>query len=418
MPLYTLGIYLYGLGLRLAALFHPKARKWVAGRKNWASHHRRIKGSLPRDRSLFWVHCASLGEFEQGRPLIEALKQRPDPPIILLTFYSPSGYEIRQRYEYADATVYLPLDTPANAREFINIWQPQLAIFVKYEFWFNVLQALQQKSIPVILISGLFRQGQIFFQPYGYPFRTILRGFSQFFLQNKASAECLKTIGIAHYTIAGDTRIDRVKAIAHHAPAIPVAREFCGAAPVMVVGSAWPEDEARLLPYFNQGLPPEWKVIIAPHEIEERHLQQTEQQLGLPSIRYSYAVENPHLLSSARVLLIDNIGMLSALYQYGRVAYIGGGFKTGLHNTLEPIAFGLPVLFGPRYHKFEEARYLVDEGGAFVIESQESLQQTMQQLLQPEAYQAASAKAIGYIHQNQGATQKVLDWIKRAGLQT
>lgn len=416
MAFYTLSIYLYGLALRLAAFFHPKARKWVQGRQNWAARHRQLRTSLAAHQPLFWFHCASLGEFEQGRPLIEALKKRPNPPLILLTFYSPSGYEVRQYYPEADVVAYLPLDTPSNARTFLKIWEPQLAVFVKYEFWFNLLRQLQRQKVPTLLISGLFRSEQLFFKFYGGPFRRILKGFSHLFVQNEASGEQLSKAGVPHYTVAGDTRIDRVRSIAAQVPPIPFAADFCGTAPVLVVGSSWPEDEARLLPYFNRTLPVDWKVIIAPHEITPTHLQSIEEQLDLPSIRYSEAEAAPTPVSAARVLLIDNIGMLSALYQYGRIAYIGGGFKTGLHNTLEPIAFGLPVLFGPHYHKFEEACYLVEEGGGFVIEDTETLSQTLEQLQEPEAYQEAAGKALRYITQNQGATQKVLRWIERAGL--
>lgn len=416
MVFYTLGIYLYGIVLRFADLFHPKARKWVKGRQNWVDQHRKLSAALPENRSLFWFHCASLGEFEQGRPLIEKLKARPHPPLILLTFYSPSGYEIRQKYPQADVVAYLPLDTPAQARAFVKIWQPQLAIFVKYEFWFNILQQLQKQHIPTLLISGLFRPGQLFFKPYGGAFRRILEGFSHLFVQDEASGQHLLNTGIEQHTVAGDTRIDRVQSIAQQAPEIPVATRFSQSTPVLVVGSSWPEDEACLLPFLNTELPPNWKVMIAPHEISESHLKNIEQQLALPCIRFSAAENNLEELDSARVLLIDNIGMLSALYQYGRLAYIGGGFKTGLHNTLEPIAFGLPVLFGPKYHKFEEARYLVREGGGFVVTQKEELSQTFQQLQQPEAYTRAAAKALGYITQNQGATQKVLRWIESAGL--
>ncbi|MEQ8703492.1 MAG: glycosyltransferase N-terminal domain-containing protein [Phaeodactylibacter sp.] len=416
MALYTIGIYLYGFALRLAALLHPKAQKWVQGRQNWADHHRQLRAALPKDRDLFWFHCASLGEFEQGRPLIEALKQRTNPPLILLTFYSPSGYEVRRNYPEADAVTYLPLDTPAQARVFLEIWQPQLAVFVKYEFWFNMLRQLQQKEVPILLISGLFRPGQVFFKPFGGPFRRLLKGFGHLFVQNEASGQQLEQAGITRYTVAGDTRIDRVQSIADGAPAIPIAADFCQSAPVLVAGSSWPEDEAYLLPYINQELPAAWKVIIAPHEIAEAHLQRIEQQLSLTVVRYGKVEGHPEKLHAARVLLIDNIGMLSALYQYGRIAYVGGGFKTGLHNTLEPIAFGLPVLFGPRYHKFEEARYLVAQGGGFVIENADALSEALEKLQRPEAYQEASAKALQYIQQNQGATQKVLSWIESAGL--
>lgn len=416
MAFYTLGIYAYGLLLHLASWFHPKARKWVQGRKNWAIQHRKLKAALPGSQPIFWFHCASLGEFEQGRPLIEALKKRDNPPLILLTFYSPSGYEIRKNYKGADVITYLPLDTPAQAREFINIWQPQLAVFVKYEFWFNLLRRLQSQQIPTILISGLFRSNHIFFKPHGRSLLSVLSGFGHFFVQDAASAAQLKQAGIEQYTIAGDNRIDRVYTIAQHAKPIPVAADFCQSSPVMVVGSSWAEDEAHLLPYFNSGLPDNWKVIIAPHEIDESHIKHIETQLALPHIRYSEADNQPEKIRSARVLIIDNIGMLSALYQYGKIAHIGGGFKTGLHNTLEPIAFGLPVLFGPKYHKFEEARYLVEAGGGFVIEQQGDLAKIMEKLQQEAAYQSASAKALGYIQNNQGATQKILDWITSAGL--
>jgi 3-deoxy-D-manno-octulosonic-acid transferase len=413
---YTLGIYLYGLALQLAALFHPKARKWVKGRQNWKSRHRQLKAALPKGRPLFWFHCASLGEFEQGRPLIETLSAREQPPLILLTFYSPSGYEVRKKYPQADVVAYLPLDTPAQARAFVNLWQPQLAVFVKYEFWFNILQQLQKRNVPTLLISGLFRPDQLFFKFYGGPFRRILKGFSHLFVQNEASGEQLSKAGISYCTVAGDTRIDRVQSIAAQAPRITVAAEFCQSAPVIVVGSSWPEDEAYLLPYLNKELPMDWKVIIAPHEISESHLKNIEQQLALPCIRFSAAGNNLEKLDRTRVLLIDNIGMLSALYQYGRIAYIGGGFKTGLHNTLEPIAFGLPVLFGPHYHKFEEARYLVEEGGGFVIEDAQTLSDALRRLQEPKAYQEAASQALRYITQNQGATQKVLHWIESAGL--
>ncbi|WP_425422107.1 3-deoxy-D-manno-octulosonic acid transferase [Phaeodactylibacter xiamenensis] len=416
MACYTLGIHLYGLALRVAAWFHPKARKWVKGRQNWVEQHRELSAALPENRPLFWFHCASLGEFEQGRPLIEKLKARNRPPLILLTFYSPSGYEIRQKYPQADVVAYLPLDTPAQARAFVAIWQPQLAIFVKYEFWFNVLRQLQKQHVPTLLISGLFRPGQLFFKPYGKPFRRALEGFSHLFVQNEASGQVLSGAGIHQYTVAGDTRIDRVQSIAQQAPEIPAAATFCQSAPVLIAGSSWPEDEACLLPFLNTEFPTDWKAIIAPHEISESNLRNIEQQLSLPCIRYSKAENNPEQLAAARVLLIDNIGMLSALYQYGRIAYIGGGFKTGLHNTLEPIAFGLPVLFGPYYHKFEEARYLVREGGGFVITQKDDLFRTFQQLQHPEAYTAAAAKALSYIKQNQGATQKVLNWIESASL--
>lgn len=412
MPLYSFLVFLYGWALRIAAPFHAKARKWADGRKGWRKRHRRLKAGLPGSRQLVWVHCASLGEFEQGRPIMEQLRGLPKPPLILLSFFSPSGYEIRSGYEGADAVVYLPLDTPAQANAFLDIWRPDFAIFVKSEFWFNILQALQRRHIPILLASGLFRPGQLFFRSWGRPFRRILSGFSHLFVQNQASGAQLSQIGIRHFTVAGDTRVDRVRSIAERAPDIPLAAAFCGQSPVLVVGSSWPEDEARLFPYLNTELPASWKVLLAPHVIKESHLSAIENTLQLKSVRYSHLAEG-QAAAGARLLLIDNIGMLSALYQYGRVAYIGGGFKTGLHNTLEPIAFGLPVLFGPRYHKFEEARYLVECGGGFAVQRTADIAYHMQRLFSEAAYQEAAENARSYIRAHQGASQPILQYYQR-----
>ncbi len=412
MPLYTFLVYLYGWALRLAAPFHGKARRWVDGRKGWQERHRSLKAGLPGGRQLVWVHCASLGEFEQGRPVIEQLRALPDPPLILLSFFSPSGYEIRRGYEGADAVVYLPLDTPARAKAFLEVWRPDFVVFVKYEFWFNLLRALQERRTPLILVSGLFRPSQLFFQSWGRPFRRILYGFSHLFVQNEDSGAQLSRAGIHHFTVAGDTRVDRVRSIAERATAIPLAADFCGQSPVLVVGSSWPEDEARLLPYLNTQLPASWKVILAPHVIRENHLSAIESALKLRSVRYSQLVQGKEA-ANARLLLIDNIGMLAALYQYGRIAYIGGGFKTGLHNTLEPIAFGLPVLFGPRYHKFEEARYLVERGGGFAVQNTAAIAHRMKQLSHESAYREAAENARSYIERHQGASQEALRYYQR-----
>lgn len=410
MALYTLGIWLYGLAMRAAARFHPKAKQWVVGRRQWQQKQARLQAKRQAGQPLVWVHCASLGEFEQGRPIMEGLKAaRPDLEI-LLTFFSPSGYELRKDYPGADYVAYLPLDSPAQARAFVQLWRPDLAVFVKYEFWYHHLRALQRQHIPVILASGLFRPGQLFFRAYGGPFLKVLRGFAHFFVQNEASAQLLQRHGIMQHTVAGDTRVDRVRQIAEQAPRFPLVENFCQQAQVLIAGSTWPEDEARLLTFINEQLPADWRVIIAPHEVKTARIQAIAEQLAVPSVRYS-SLQQGRAVGPARVLLIDNIGMLSALYQYGRIAYIGGGFKTGLHNTLEPIAFGLPVLFGPHYERFEEARYLAEQGGGLVVRTAEELAQHFRQLQDAAAYQAASASALAYVQRNQGGSGTVVGYV-------
>lgn len=408
--MYTLIIHLYGLFLRLAAIFNPKAAQWVAGRRGWRKSHQAMLREKPRGEALLiWVHCASLGEFEQGRPVIEQLKAGRPGLKILLTFFSPSGYEVRKNYKEADYIAYLPLDTPANAKDFIGIWQPTAAIFIKYEFWYNFLRVLRKAEVPVLLISALFRPGQLFFRWYGGPFRQLPGWFLHIFVQNESSGKLLREAGFHNFTVAGDTRVDRVRQIAESAPSFPLVEKFAGQAPVLVIGSSWPEDEAHLLPFLNEEFPENWKAIIAPHQVDEGHIQQIMKKLKLPCRRYSEGEKQ----GEARVLVIDNVGMLSALYQYGRIAYIGGAFGAGLHNTLEPIAFGLPVIFGPRYQKFEEARYLVRSGGGFSISNQEELRGRFRALLREEAYRVASQKAREYVSRNSGASQKATVFIQK-----
>lgn len=409
-PIYTLIIHLYGLALRLAAIFNPKAAQWVAGRRNWRARQRAMREEKPVGNApLIWVHCASLGEFEQGRPVIEQLKAEKPELKILLTFFSPSGYEVRKNYREADYITYMPLDTPANARDFAAQWQPAAAVFVKYEFWYHHLRALRRAGIPIVLVSALFRSGQLFFRRYGGPFRKLPGWFLHIFVQNERSGTLLRQAGFDNFTVAGDTRVDRVRQIAETAPSFPLVERFAGQAPVFVIGSSWPEDEAYLLPFLNEKLPDGWKAIIAPHQVDEEHIRQILKRLELPFWRYSEGEKQ----KEARVLVIDNVGMLSALYRYGRIAYIGGAFGSGLHNTLEPIAFGLPVIFGPRYRKFEEARYLVQSGGGFSINNGEELQERFQFLLQEEAYREASRKARDYVLRNSGASRQAAEFIRR-----
>ena len=411
--LYTLGIYLYLLFIRIAAFFHPKAKLWWNGRKNWAEKlSTELSAKRKAGQTLIWVHSASLGEFEQGRPLMEAIKKQHPDVFILLTFFSPSGYEIRKNYAHAGLVCYLPADLPGNARKFLGIVQPQLAIFVKYEFWYNFLNALHKKEIHVWLIAALFRPQQPFFQPWGRWYLKILRGFDHFFVQNQSSVELLKKYQLQQYTLAGDPRIDRVIQIAAEAKTFPTVESFAQNSSVLMAGSTWGPDETLLAGLWeNQELCAGWKLIIAPHEIGASHLGQIEQKFGAQCIRYSKFQPEEH--TNRTVLIIDNIGMLSALYRYAGIAYIGGGFGAGIHNTLEPMAFGLPVVFGPKYQKFEEAVVNVQTGGAFVVQELHELKQVFTQLKNSTIRAQASAAVQQYLQENQGASSKIMATLKK-----
>lgn len=411
--LYTLGIYLYLLFIRIAAFFHPKAKLWWKGRKNWAEKLSiELSSKRKAGQTLIWVHSASLGEFEQGRPLMEAIKKQYPEVFILLTFFSPSGYEIRKNYTHADLICYLPADLPGNASKFLSIVQPQLAIFVKYEFWYNFLNVLHKKEIPVWLIAALFRPQQPFFQPWGSWYLKILKGFDHFFVQNQSSVELLEKYQLPQYTLAGDPRIDRVIQIAAEAKTFPTVESFVQNSSVLMAGSTWGPDEVLLAGLWeNQDLRAGWKMIIAPHEIGASHLEQIEQKFGAQCIRYSQFQPEEH--SNSSVLIIDNIGMLSALYRYATIAYIGGGFGAGIHNTLEPMAFGLPVIFGPKYQKFEEAVVNVKTGGAFVVQVQQEVNQVFGRLKDSAFRSIASTAVQQYLQENQGATLKIMARVNR-----
>ncbi|HMQ49673.1 MAG TPA: glycosyltransferase N-terminal domain-containing protein [Saprospiraceae bacterium] len=411
--LYKLLIRLYGLGLYLASFFHPKARKWHQGRKNWRAKHRALKqDKIQTGQPLIWMHCASLGEFEQGRPILEGLKRNQAKVQILLSFYSPSGFEIRKDYPMADAVVYLPLDTHRNAQQFLHIWQPNVAIFVKYEIWYHFLHQLEKRTIPTVLIAALFRPEQFFFQWYGRPVLKRLRHLTHIFVQEAASAQLLHRFGFEKVSIAGDTRIDRVLAIAAQKESLPKLEAFTQTkAPVFLVGSNWPQDDTILFPFFRQGLPDNWKIILAPHHVDEHRMGQLEKQILDSRVRYSE--ENLEAFERARVLIIDNIGLLSRLYRYGKIAYIGGGFGSGIHNTLEPMAFGLPIIFGPKHQKFREAVYLVASGSGFCVENMAELKQAFETLQNEEHYQAVSGSIRTYLEQNEGASEQILSYIKQ-----
>jgi 3-deoxy-D-manno-octulosonic-acid transferase len=390
--------------MQVASRFNPKARAFVNGRKDLFD---KMTSSLASNRDpLVWFHCASVGEFEQARPIMEAFKTNWPDHKILLTFFSPSGYELRKNYSGADYIFYLPWDTSKNAKRFIEITKPQLAIFIKYEFWLNFTMALKAKNIPIVSVSSIFRPNQAFFKFYGGLFRKILKNFTYFFVQNTASANLLKQIGIQSVTVAGDTRFDRVYQIIKQGADIPMATKFKAGQKLFVVGSCWPEDLNVLAPFINENRN-QLKFIIAPHELSESFLKEIENSLQVTSIRYSQANEN---VGDASVLIIDNIGMLSKLYRYGEFAYIGGAFGKGLHNILEAACYGIPIFFGNRnYQKFQEANDLIMRGGAFEVNDYSELKSKYEMMMnRPENFLLACEVTKSYVEENLGATQKII----------
>lgn len=403
--LYTIIILTYRLGISAASLFNSKARRWTEGRKGLFE---KLEAAIDRNKSLAWFHCASLGEFEQGRPVIERFREVYPDHKLLITFFSPSGYEVRKNYAGADHIFYLPIDTRTNAERFISLVNPQVVFFIKYEFWFNYIDLLHTKRIPFYLVSALFRNDQHFFKWYGGWQRKMLHYYRHIFVQNQASKELLATIGIKHVTVTGDTRFDRVAKVANQARDISIAEAFSKEGFVVVAGSTWPEDEALLVQLLNI---PSLKMIIAPHEISERkigHLVSAAAKFG-SVCRYSQADEK---VKDSKALVIDNIGMLSSLYRYGRIAYIGGGFGKGIHNTLEAAAYGMPVIFGPNYEKFNEAKDLVRLGGAYSIDNEEDLLRIVTRFIDSsEELEKASSLSRAYVKENQGATEMILQMV-------
>jgi 3-deoxy-D-manno-octulosonic-acid transferase len=401
---YDIIIRVYAVIIRIAVPFNPKARLWVEGRKNW---YKGLQRALPREGADIWIHCASLGEFEQGRPILDALRALYPDAFILLTFYSPSGFEVRKHYPGANHICYLPLDTPGNARRFISLVRPKLAIFVKYEFWVRILMRLQVEKIPLLLVSAIFGPDQLFMRWYGKAFRKLLFAYDHLFVQDEASKVRLEQWGIDRVTVTGDTRFDRVAQIASHVREIPVVEAFLQGEPALVAGSTWPSDEQHLqacLSLFT-------KWIIAPHDVNNTRLQQLGHLYPSQAIRYSQL--DAGIPSTGKsVLIIDNVGMLSALYRYGAVAYIGGGFDHGIHNILEAAVYGMPVVFGPRYEKFKEARELITLGGAFSIGDISSLTQQLT-TLQAKGVRNAAGKITGeYVRANTGATARITNYIQ------
>lgn len=370
-----------------------------------------LRDKIDRNANYIWFHASSLGEFEQGRPMMEKIKAEHPGYKILLTFFSPSGYEVRKNYNGADVICYLPFDTPYRVKKFINLANPSIAVFIKYEFWGNYLSELKRRNIPVYIISAIFRPEQLFFKWYGKPYRKMLNCFSHLFVQDERSKALLEEYGVKNVTVTGDTRFDRVLDVRNQAHDIPTVDRFVKnkqGEPMLtlVAGSSWPQDEEFLLRYFNEH--PEIKLIIAPHEIHREHMMYIESLLKRPSIRLSEAAVDTEL-SGKDCLIIDSFGQLSSIYRYGQIAYIGGGFGTGIHNTLEAAVYGVPVLFGPKYNKFNEAKELIAVGGGFSVDNEKEFYAKMDELLTYHEVLDASGKAAGnFVCKNAGATDKIL----------
>lgn len=407
--LYSICIGLYFLFLRAVALFNQKAKAWFYGRKELFTKLDEVFTTLNADENpapVIWIHCASLGEYEQGRPIIQEIKKRFPGFIVLLTFFSPSGYNNRASKSEADYVFYLPIDTRRNARKFIRTVSPSLAIFVKYEFWYNYLNELYLNKIPVFTVSAIFRPEQHFFKWYGAWFRNHLRHINKIFVQDEESAELLSMIDVNNVVISGDTRFDRVAGIMHQHKPLTAVEQFSTGHNVLVAGSTWPPDEDLLRKLYD-ATEGSLKLIIAPHEITVQHINELTAKFGNEAILLSRADTTD--CSKFRVLIIDSIGILSQIYRYGQIAYIGGGFGVGIHNTLEAAVYGMPVLFGPNYQRFREARELIANNAAICIQDAKELIDAVQSFLNsPEKLQTYSTASSQYVEDKTGATELIM----------
>jgi len=404
--LYNLGILGYYLLVKIVSVRNEKARKWLEGRKDI---FKRLREAITPGERIFWFHASSLGEFEQGRPVIEAIRKLKPEYKILLTFFSPSGYELRKDYKYADYIFYLPLDTKKNAAHFIDIVRPEKVFFIKYEFWYHYLTQLKEEAIPTYIFSALFRPSQIFFKPWGKWYLKAIATYEHIFVQNQESFEILHQHGFKNVTISGDTRLDRVGEIADAAPGLKKLEIFCGSQKAIIAGSTWKEDEDLFIPYLNKSEPGQ-KFVIAPHEVNPQSLDRICSALTKSYTFYSTAT--PEELVSAEVLIVDGYGYLVSVYRYGMLAYVGGGFTSGIHSILEPAVFGLPVIFGPDYQKFQEAHDMLSLGAASCINNSEELEMQIESYrLDPDRLLRASAIARGYVNRNRGASKEIVKYL-------
>lgn len=401
--IYQFSISIYLLAINIASLFNPKAKLWVSGRKNIFN---KLKKSLVKNENIYWFHCASLGEFEQGKPLMEEIKKVNKSVKILVTFFSPSGYENRKRHPIIDYCFYLPIDSSKNAKKFITIAKPKKAFFVKYEFWYNYLNQLKNNNIPTYLIAGVFRKDQLFFQWYGIWFRKLLFSFNHIFVQNEPSSNLLTNYGIGNVTITGDTRYDTVYNNSRNHQPNQIIATFTKDHTTIIAGSCW-EKEEELLAKHIASCKQSFKYIFAPHDVSKKHVEHIERLLNNNCIKYSEV--NKNNINEHNVLIIDNIGILAHAYYYTDFAFIGGGFSNALHNVLEPACFGNIVLFGPKHQKFHEAQEMIDANCAFEIQSYSSLEASINQgLVNLNTYKNNSTN---YILNKKGATQKTLSLI-------
>lgn len=403
--MYQVAIYLYLCGVAVASIFSKKVKKMWRGERQALDI---LKSKVNPNHQYIWFHAASLGEFEQGRPLIERIRADYPEYKILLTFFSPSGYEVRKNYEHADIVCYLPIDTIRNARRFLRTVRPCMAFFIKYEFWYNYLHILKHRNVPVYSVSSIFRENQIFFRWYGKSYAGVLRCFTHFFVQNEKSKHLLHTIGIDTVDVVGDTRFDRVLQIKEKAQQLPIVEAFKADKKVFVAGSSWAPDEDIFIPFMNECK--DWKMIIAPHVISEEHLKRIEEKCKGKTVRYT--ATTPEEAAQAQCLLIDCFGLLSSVYHYGEVAYVGGGFGVGIHNVLEAVVWKMPVLFGPNHQRFQEAQELIKAKGGFEITDSSSFARKMQQFMTQQEYLRLSGEAAGsYVESKAGATHKILKQI-------
>jgi 3-deoxy-D-manno-octulosonic-acid transferase len=402
---YNIGICIFILIVKIASIRNPKAKKWIRGRKGL---FKKIRKEQDTKEKVVWVHCASLGEFEQGRPLIEEIKRKYPEKKIALTFFSPSGYEVQEDYKDADFVYYLPSDTRRNARRFIKYINPEVVFFIKYDYWFNFLSLLKKKLVPVYFVSSIFRKDQLFFKWYGKWYCKMLKKVTHFFLQNQESAELLQSLNINHFSVTGDTRFDRVAHILENVKPIREVEKFLDSQKAIIAGSSWKAEEALLMQYYR--INPGFKLIIVPHEVSVENIQRIKKQFGESAICYSeISFSN---LSEKNVLIVDSYGMLTSLYQYGYIAIVGGGFGSGIHNVLEAATYGMPVIFGPKFERFKEAIDMVNHNCAFPVCNIEEFNTIMNHLLKsPSLVKTISEIASNYVKSNVGATSKILDFV-------
>jgi 3-deoxy-D-manno-octulosonic-acid transferase len=402
--IYKIGIHFYFFLILLVAPFNIKARRWLRGRQGiW----RKIRLKIKAGDRVVWVHCASLGEFEQGRPIIEEIRKTMPEKKILLTFFSPSGYELRKNYDGADCVTYMPLDTRLNAWLFMSMVRPEMAFFIKYDYWYYFLRTLKKNKVPTYIVSAKFRRDQVFFKWYGAWYRSVLKFFTVLYVQNEESRRLLSVIGIKNAEVTGDTRFDRVYAISQRSVEYPWLEPFARGKKVIVAGSTWEKDEQFLISYINSS-GPDIRFILAPHELNEKKMVRLMELIEQLTVRFTDNDKSSYL--NAKVLIVDTIGHLSSLYRYGQIAYVGGGFGKGIHNILEAATYGLPVVFGPKYQKFLEAIEMIDRKAAFSVNNYEELKSTLDRLTTDEKLLAdCSRLAKSYIQSNLGATRTIID---------